>query len=121
VTACHRAHDTGRVAVLRDWQAALGQVRPREPAAEAKPLTEQRPRSHDGRCRGPHVRGESVPLVWDRLGVGGVQAEAAGASTSAAPAARAANAVRRHGANPQKRLARIRLSSAGYGSVGSRR
>ena len=36
--AFHRDHDTGMAEVLRDLQAAIGQLPPREHAAEAKPL-----------------------------------------------------------------------------------
>src|SRR5208283_2370579 len=40
LTAFHRDHDTGMVEVLRDLQAAVGQLPPREHAAEARPLAD---------------------------------------------------------------------------------
>jgi transposase len=78
LTAFHREHDTGMVDVLRDLQAAIGQVPPREHAAEAKPLQEELHRIHDGRRRGPQVLGDILPIVLARLGVGVVQSEASG-------------------------------------------
>jgi transposase len=47
LTAFHRLHDTGMPEVLRDLQAAIGQIPPREHALEAKPLQEE----YWGRCR----------------------------------------------------------------------
>src|SRR5207302_762417 len=61
LTAFHREHDTGMVEVLRDLQAAIGQVPRREHAAEAKPLQEELHRIHDGRRRGPQVLGDILP------------------------------------------------------------
>jgi transposase len=55
LTAFHREHDTSMVEVLRDLQAAIGQVPPREYAAEAKPLQEELQRIHDGHRRGPQL------------------------------------------------------------------
>jgi transposase len=78
LTAFHREHDTGMVAVLRDLQAAIGQVPPREHAAEAKPLQEELHRIHDGRRRGPQVLGDILPIVLARLGVGAVQSAESG-------------------------------------------
>ena len=68
LTAFHRDHDTGMVEVLRDLQAACGQVPPREHAAEARPLQEELQRIQDGRRRGPQVLGDILPLVLARLG-----------------------------------------------------
>jgi len=78
LTAFHRAHATGMVEVLRDLQAALGQVPPREHAAEAKPLQEELQRIHDGHRRGPQVLGDILPIVLARLGVGVVQSPESG-------------------------------------------
>ena len=78
LTAFHRQHDTGMVEVLRDLQAAIGQVPPREHAAEAKPLQEELQRIHDGRRRGPQVLGDILPIVLARLGVGVLQSEESG-------------------------------------------
>jgi transposase len=78
LTAFHRAHDTGMVEVLRDLQAAIGQVPRREHAAEAKPLQEELHRIHDGRRRGPQVLGDILPIVLARLGVGAVQSPESG-------------------------------------------
>jgi transposase len=78
LTAFHRAHDSGMVEVLRDLQAAIGQLPPREHAAEAKPLQEELQRIHDGRRRGPQVLGDILPIVLARLGVGVVQSEESG-------------------------------------------
>jgi hypothetical protein len=78
LTAFHREHETGMVEVLRDLQAACGQVPPREHAAEAKPLAEELQRIQDGRRRGPQVLGDILPLVLARLGVGAVQSTESG-------------------------------------------
>jgi hypothetical protein len=78
LTAFHRSHDTGMVEVLRDLQAALAQVPPREYAAEAKPLHEELQKIRDGRRRGPQLLGDILPIVLARLGVGVVQSEASG-------------------------------------------
>lgn len=78
LTAFHRAHDTGMVEVLRDLQAAIAQVPPREHAAEAKPLHEELQRIHEGRRRGPQLLGDILPLVLARLGVGVVQSDESG-------------------------------------------
>ncbi len=66
------------VEVLRNLQAACGQVPPREQAAEARPLAEELQRIHDGRRRGPQVLGDILPLVLARLGVGAVQSTESG-------------------------------------------
>ena len=76
--AFHREHDTTMPEVLRDLQAACGQVPPREHAAEAKPLQEELQRLRDGRRRGPQLLGDILPLVLARLGVGAVQSEESG-------------------------------------------
>jgi hypothetical protein len=78
LTAFHRAHDTPMTEVLRDLQAAVGQIPGREHAAEAKPLAEELQRVQDGHRRGPQLLGDILPLVLARLGVGVVQSEPSG-------------------------------------------
>ena len=78
LTAFHRDHDTGMVEVLRDLQAAVGQLPPSSYPAEAQPLAEEFQRIHDGRRRGPQVLGDILPIVLARLGVGVVQSEESG-------------------------------------------
>jgi hypothetical protein len=70
LTAFHREHDTPMPQVLRDLQAAVGQVPRREYAAEAKPLHEELKRIEQGHRRGPQPLGAILPLVLARLGVG---------------------------------------------------
>jgi transposase len=78
LTAFHRDHDTGMAEVLRDLQAAVGQVPPREHAAEAKPLADELRKIQEGRRRGPQLLGDILPIVLARLGVGAVQSEGSG-------------------------------------------
>jgi hypothetical protein len=78
LSAFHREHGTGVAEVLRDLQAAVGQVPPREHAAEARPLQEELQRIHDGRRRGPQLLGDILPIVLARLGVGVVQSPESG-------------------------------------------
>ena len=78
LTAFHQGHDSGMVEVLRDLQAAVGQVPPREHAAEAKPLHEELQRIQDGHRRGPQVLGDILPIVLARLGVNVVQSPESG-------------------------------------------
>jgi transposase len=78
LTAFHREHETGMGEVLRDLQAACGQVPPCQHAAEARPLAEELQRIHEGRRRGPQVLGDVLPLVLARLGVGAVQSTESG-------------------------------------------
>jgi transposase len=78
LTAFHREHDTGMVEVLRDLQAAVGQLPPREHPAEAEPLQEELQRIQDGRRRGPQLLGDILPIVLARLGVGVVQSPESG-------------------------------------------
>jgi transposase len=78
LTAFHRAHDTGMPEVLRDLQAAIGQVPPREYTAEAQPLHEELRRIQAGRRRGPQLLGDILPTVLARLGVGVVQSPGSG-------------------------------------------
>jgi transposase len=78
LTAFHRGHDTGLAAVLRDSQAAVAQVPPREHAAEARPLQEELQKIHDGRRRGPQLLGDLLPIVLARLGVGVVPSAESG-------------------------------------------
>jgi transposase len=78
LNAFHRAHDTGMAEVLRDLQAAIGQLPPREYAAEARPLQEEMRRIQEGRRRGPQLLGDILPIVFARLGVGAVQSTESG-------------------------------------------
>jgi hypothetical protein len=78
LTAFHRGHGTGMAEVLRDLQAALGQVPPREHAAEARPLQEELDKIEQGRRRGPQPLGDILPIVLARLGVGVVQSAESG-------------------------------------------
>jgi transposase len=78
LTAFHREHDTAMPEVLRDLQAAIGQVPAQEHAAEAKPLHEELNKIADGRRRGPQPLGDILPLVLARLGVGVVQSSESG-------------------------------------------
>jgi transposase len=78
LTAFHRAHDTGMAEVLRDLQAAIGQIPRREHAAEAEPLTAELRQIQDGHRRGPQLLGDILPIVLARLGVGVVQSTESG-------------------------------------------
>jgi transposase len=78
LTAFHRAHDTPMPEVLGDLQAAVGQVPPREHAAEVRPLHEELKRIQEGHRRGPQPLGDILPLVLARLGVGLVQSAGSG-------------------------------------------
>jgi transposase len=78
LSAFHREHDTPLADVLRDLQAALEQVPPREYAAEAQPLQEELQRIQHGHRRGPQLLGDVLPIVLARLGVGVVQSSASG-------------------------------------------
>ena len=78
LTAFHRDHGTAMPEVLRDLQAAIGQVPPRAYAAEAKPLHEELKKIQEGHRRGPQPLGDILPLVLARLGVGAVQSEGSG-------------------------------------------
>jgi transposase len=78
LTVFHREHDSGMVDVLRDLQAAIGHIPPREYAAEAKPLQDEWQRIQDGRRRGPQMLGAILPMVFARLGLGGVQSTESG-------------------------------------------
>jgi hypothetical protein len=77
-TAFHREHETGMVELLRDLQAAIGQLPTRAYAAEAKPLPDEWQKTQGGRRRGPQVLGDMLPIVFARLGVGVVQSEESG-------------------------------------------
>jgi len=78
LNAFHRAHETGMVEVLRDLQAAVAHVPPREYATEAQPLSEELKKIQDGRRRGPQLRGDILPIILARLGVGVVQSTESG-------------------------------------------
>jgi hypothetical protein len=76
--AFQREHHTGAVESLRDLQAALEQVPPREHRAEAVPLHEELQRIQRGGRRGPQLLGDILPIVLARLGVGNVQSTESG-------------------------------------------
>lgn len=78
LNAFHRDHDTPMPEVLRDLQAAIGQVPAHEHAEEAKPLHEELTKIQEGRRRGPQPLGDILPLVLARLGIGVVQSEESG-------------------------------------------
>jgi transposase len=78
LTAFHREHDTDMPAVLRDLQAAIGHIPPREHAAEAKPLAEELRKIQEGHRRGPQLLGDILPVVLARLGIGVVQSTESG-------------------------------------------
>jgi transposase len=78
LSAFHRDHDTGMAAVLRDLQAAVGQVPPREHAAEAQPLADELRKIQEGHRRGPQLLGDILPIVLARLGVGVVESPESG-------------------------------------------
>lgn len=76
--AFQREHDTGSAESLRDPQAALEHVPPREHPAEAKPLHEELQPIQRGGRHGPQLLGDIRPIVLARLGVGDVQSSASG-------------------------------------------
>jgi transposase len=78
LSAFHRDHDTGMAEVLRDLQAAVGQLPPREHAAEARPLADELRKIQEGHRRGPQLLGDILPIVLARLGVGAVQSTESG-------------------------------------------
>jgi transposase len=78
LTAFHRQHDTGMLEVLRDLQAAIGQIPTREHAAEAKPLVDELHKIQEGHRRGPQLLGNILPVVLARLGIGVVQSDESG-------------------------------------------
>ena len=71
--AFHGEHETPGADMLRDLQAAVGQVPRKEYQAEAKPLHEELKRIEAGGRRGPQLLGNILPIVLARLGVGAVQ------------------------------------------------
>lgn len=78
LSAFHREHDTPMPEVLRDLQAAIGQVPPGEYPDEARPLHEELRRIQEGRRRGPQLLGDILPIVLARLGVGAIQSTESG-------------------------------------------
>jgi transposase len=78
LSAFHREHQTGMAEVLRDLQAAVGQVPTQEHAAEAEPLAEELEKIQGGRRRGPQLLGDILPTVLARLGVGVVESAGSG-------------------------------------------
>jgi transposase len=78
LSAFHRDHQTEGPALLRDLQAAVGQVPAAEYPAEAVPLHEELKKINQGGRRGPQLLADILPIVLARLGVGGVQSEGSG-------------------------------------------
>jgi hypothetical protein len=78
LSAFHREHDTPMPEVLRDLQAAIDHVPRSEYAAEAEPLQQEQQRIDEGRRRRPQLLGDILPMVFARLGVGGVQSTESG-------------------------------------------
>ena len=66
------------VDVLRDLQAAVGQLPTPEHAAEAEPLRVEWQKIQDGGRRGPQLLGDILPIVLARLGVGVLQSNESG-------------------------------------------
>ena len=64
--------------VLRDLQAAIGQIPQREHVREAKPFQEEYQRIQDRRRRGPQLLGDILPIIFARLGVGVVPSNESG-------------------------------------------
>ena len=63
LSAFHVAHDTGVAQLMRDLQAAVGQIPTREHAAESRPLAEELRKIQDGHRRGPQLLGDILPIV----------------------------------------------------------
>jgi transposase len=78
LSAFHAEHNTSMPELLRDLQAAIGHLPPREYRAEAQPLHEELQRIEDGRRRGPQPLRDILPIVLARLGVGVVQSTESG-------------------------------------------
>jgi len=81
----HREHQTGMPQVMADLLAATGQLPRSAHAEEARPLVEEQARIRAGRCRGPQLLGDILPIVLARLGVLGVQSNPSGDVPSAPP------------------------------------
>ena len=78
LSAFHREHDTPMPEVLRDLQAAIGQLPPREHRAEGEPLHQEWQRIQNGGRRGPQLLGDILPIVLARLGVDVVKSTESG-------------------------------------------
>lgn len=98
----HREHETGMAQIMADLLAATGQLPRSAHAEEARPLLEEHARISAGRCRGPQLLGDILPIVLARLGVFGVQSNPSGEviPTIPQPAERTENACEPIGANP---------------------
>jgi hypothetical protein len=98
----HREHETGMAQVMADLLAATGQLPRNAHADEARPLVQEQARISAGRCRGPQLLGNILPIVLARLGVTGVQSHPSGevASPPPQPAEGTENAYEPIGANP---------------------
>ena len=78
LTAFHRDHETSMPDTLRDLEAAVAQIAPKEYQAEARPLAEELQRIQDGRRRGPQLLADILPIVLARLGVGALPSKVSG-------------------------------------------
>ena len=78
LNAFHRDHGTPMADVLRDLNAAINHLPPREYAAEAQPLHKELERIRDGRRRGPQPIADILTIVLARLGGGAVQSTESG-------------------------------------------
>lgn len=78
LSAFHVAHDTSVAELMRDLQAAIGQIPTRDHAAEARPLAEELQQIQEGHRRGPQPLADILPIVLARLGVGVVQSRESG-------------------------------------------
>lgn len=98
----HREHETSTAQIMADLLAATRHVPRSAHADEARPLVEELARMRAGRCRGPQLLGDVLPVVLARLGVTGVQSSPSGElhSTPPEPAERTENAYEPIGANP---------------------
>lgn len=74
----HQEHDTPIPALLRDLEAAIGQLPRAEYPAEAEPLHKELQKIQEGGRRGPQLLGDILPIVLARLGVGAVQSTESG-------------------------------------------
>jgi hypothetical protein len=78
LTQFHADHGSGTAELLRDLQATVAQLPRQEYQAEAAPLHEELEKIQRGRCQGPQLLGDILPIVLARLGVGAVQSEESG-------------------------------------------
>ena len=112
LTAFHREHDTGMAEVLRDLQAAVGQMPQREHAAEAGPLHEELPRSKTAGGVVPNCWATSCRWCWRAWGSAWYNRKSQGSRPPPHQVQRAENAYCPQGANPKKSMALSRITNA---------